>query len=66
MLVKYDSPDGWQLAITFRKGMKHWYGSVDAQLTYPLARMLGSARGGYLWVGYFNGYGEDILDYNNR
>ncbi|WP_260854623.1 phospholipase A [Paraburkholderia sp. BCC1884] len=66
LLVKYGSPDGWQLATTVRKGTKHWYGSVDSQLTYPLAKLLGSAWGGYVWVGYFNGYGEDLLDYNNR
>ncbi len=66
LLVKYGSADGMQLATTLRKGTKHWYGSVDAQLTYPLARLLGSAWGGYLWVGYFNGYGETILDYNQR
>ncbi|WP_244816078.1 phospholipase A [Caballeronia sp. Lep1P3] len=65
-LVKYGSPDAWQLATTLRKGTKHWYGSVDTQLTYPLAKLIGSAWGGYLWVGYFNGYGEDILDYNQR
>ncbi|RKR45355.1 phospholipase A [Paraburkholderia sp. BL17N1] len=66
LLVKYGSPDGWQLATTLRKGTKHWYGSVDSQFTYPLAKLLGSAWGGYVWVGYFNGYGEDLLDYNNR
>ncbi|WP_144112449.1 phospholipase A [Paraburkholderia sp. BCC1886] len=66
LLIKYGSPDGWQLATTIRKGTKHWYGSVDSQFTYPLAKLLGSAWGGYLWVGYFNGYGEDLLDYNNR
>jgi outer membrane phospholipase A len=49
LLIKYGSPDGWQLATTLRKGTKHWYGSVDTQ-----------------WIGYFNGYGEDLLDYNNR
>ncbi|MDR6483576.1 phospholipase A [Paraburkholderia terricola] len=66
LLVKYGSPDGWQLATTLRKGTRHWYGSIDTQFTYPLAKLLGSAWGGYLWVGYFNGYGEDLLDYNNR
>lgn len=25
-----------------------------------------SAWGGYLWVGDFNGYGEDLLDYIKR
>ncbi|HEY1609495.1 MAG TPA: phospholipase A [Paraburkholderia sp.] len=66
LLVKYGSPDGWQLATTLRKGTKSWNGSVDAQLTYPLARLLGNAWGGYLMFGYFNGYGEDILGYNEH
>ncbi|SDC85368.1 phospholipase A [Paraburkholderia lycopersici] len=66
LLVKYGSPDGWQLATTLRKGTKSTYGSVDAQFTYPLAKLFGNAWGGYLWVGYFNGYGEDILDYNQH
>ncbi len=65
-LVKYGSPDSWQLATTLRKGTKHWYGSVESQLTYPLAKLIGSAWGGYLFASYFNGYGEDILDYNQR
>lgn len=66
LLVKYGSPDGWQLATTLRKGTHGANGSIDAQFTYPLAKLISSAWGGYLWVGYFNGYGEDILDYNNR
>ena len=66
LLVKYGSPDGWQLATTLRKGTVGWRGSIDSQLTYPLAKLFGSAWGGYLWLGYFNGYGEDILDYNQR
>jgi len=66
LLIKYGSPGGWQLATTLRKGTKSWYGSVDAQLSYPLARLLGDAWGGYLVLGYFNGYGEDILGYNQK
>jgi outer membrane phospholipase A len=66
LLVKYGSPDGLQLATTLRKGTSGWRGSIDSQLTYPLARLISSAWGGYVWVGYFNGYGEDILDYNQR
>jgi len=50
--------------LTLRPGQG--YGSVDAQFTYPLAKLISIAWGGYLWVGYFNGYGEDILDYNQR
>lgn len=66
LLIKFGSPDGWQLATTLRKGTKSTYGSVDAQFTYPLAKLFGNAWGGYLWIGYFNGYGEDILDYNQH
>ncbi len=66
LLVKYGSPNGWQLATTLRKGKRHWYGSMDTQLTYPLSRLLSNGWGGYLWIGYFNGYGEDLLDYNQR
>ena len=66
LLVKYGSPDSWQLATTLRKGTKSWYGSIDTQLTYPLARIFGSKWGGYLWLGYFNGFGETILDYNQK
>jgi len=65
LLLKYGSPDGWQLAATLRKGTKSTYGSIDTQLTYPLARIF-SRGAGYLWIGYFNGYGEDILDYNQH
>jgi outer membrane phospholipase A len=62
----YGKPDGFQLATTLRKGVGGWRGSVDSQATYPLAKLFGSAFGGYLLVEYFNGYGEDILDYNQR
>ncbi|WP_175982047.1 phospholipase A, partial [Burkholderia sp. BCC1630] len=66
LVVKYGSPDGWQLSTTLRKGTHHWYGSVDTKLSYPLAKLFDNAWGGYVWIGYFNGYGEDLLDYNQR
>lgn len=66
LLMKYGSPDGWQLATTLRKGTKSTYGSVDVQFTYPLAKLFGDAWGGYLLLNYFNGYAEDLLDYNQH
>ncbi|HTR08995.1 MAG TPA: phospholipase A [Paraburkholderia sp.] len=66
LLIKFGSPDGWQLATTLRKGTKSTYGSIDTQFTYPLAKLFGDAWGGYLWIGYFNGYAEDLLDYNQH
>ena len=66
LLVKYGSPDGWQLATTLRKGTKSTYGSVDVQLTYPFAKLFGNSWGGYLFLNYFNGYAEDLLSYNQH
>ncbi|WP_235838019.1 phospholipase A [Chitinasiproducens palmae] len=66
LTFKYGRPDALELRTTLRKGNHAWNGSVDAQLTYPLQKLLGGAWGGYLWLGYFNGYGEDLLDYNGR
>lgn len=65
LLVAYGKPNGWQFAAMLRKGTRGGYGSIDAQVTYPLARLI-PGTGGYLWFGYFNGYGEDLLDYNRR
>jgi outer membrane phospholipase A len=66
LLLKYGSNDGWQLATTLRKGTKSTYGSIDTQFTYPLSKLINSRWGGFLWVGFFTGYGEDILDYNQH
>jgi len=63
--IAYGRPDSWELSATVRKGTWKWYGSVDAQLTYPLARLL-PGTAGYLMAGYFIGYGESLLDYNQK
>lgn len=63
--VSYGAPNGWELAATLRKGMRKGYGSVDAQLTYPMSRIF-SGTAGYLFVQYFTGYGESLLDYNRK
>ncbi len=63
--VAYGRPDSWEFAATLRKGTRKGYGSVDAQLTYPLARLL-PGTAGYLMAGYFYGYGESLLEYNQK
>jgi len=68
--VRYGQTDGLQLFTTIRKGTHAMYGSVDAQLTYPVQKIFGGkmagALGGFVWLGYFNGYGQSLLDYDNR
>ncbi len=63
--VSYGAPNGWELAATLRKGTRKAYGSVDAQLSYPMSRIF-SGTAGYLFVQYFTGYGESLLDYNHK
>ncbi len=63
--IAYGRPDSWEFSATLRKGTRKWYGSVDAQVTYPMARVL-PGTAGYLVAGYFVGYGESLLDYNHK
>ncbi len=63
--VAYGRADSWEFAATLRKGTRQWYGSVDARVTYPLARLI-PGTAGYLMAGYFVGYGESLLDYNHK
>jgi len=63
--VSYGAPNGWELAATLRKGTRKAYGSVDAQLSYPMSRIF-TGTAGYLFVQYFTGYGESLLDYNHK
>ncbi|NSX15350.1 phospholipase A [Cupriavidus taiwanensis] len=63
--IAYGRPDSWEFSATLRKGTRKWYGSVDAQLTYPMARLI-PGTAGYLMAGYFVGYGESLLDYNHK
>ncbi|CAB3798144.1 phospholipase A [Pararobbsia alpina] len=66
LLVQYGDPDALELAATFRKGTSNGYGSVDAQLTYPMGKIFGAGFGGYLFLDVFSGYGETLIDYNSR
>lgn len=63
--VSYGAPNGWELAATLRKGTRKAYGSVDAQLSYPMSRIF-TGTAGYLFIQYFTGYGESLLDYNHK
>lgn len=57
--------DGLVLASTVRTGTSG-RGSVQVDASYPSRDELFGRIGGYWHVQYFNGYGEDILGYNQK
>lgn len=57
--------DSWQLAAMLRKGEAgRWTSQID--LTYPLRSVALGNLNGYLLFQFFDGWGESILDYNQR
>jgi phospholipase A1 len=63
--LRYGREDGFIAASTVRVGTGG-KGSVQLDASYPLRRELVGGIGGYWHVQYFNGYGEDILGYNQK
>jgi outer membrane phospholipase A len=56
---------GLQLSALGRMGNEANRGSVQLDLTYPLTRLWGTFSV-YLHAQYFTGFGESLLDYNQR
>ena len=57
--------DGLKLSTFSRFNFSSGKGSIDADLSYPLRRIIGRTPL-YIVVQGFTGYGEDLLDYNRR
>ena len=66
LLLKIGERDGWQLATTLRKGTRAEAYSVQLDASFPLKNATFGNLGGYLHLQYFNGYGEALIDYNQR
>jgi outer membrane phospholipase A len=62
---KLRKDDTWEFSALLRKGTQRDYGSVQLEASYPFRGFLRQLNG-YLYMQYFNGYGETILDYNRR
>lgn len=63
--VRAGREDGLMLASTVRTGTSG-RGSIQVDASYPSRDELFGRIGGYWHVQYFNGYGEDILGYNQK
>ncbi len=59
-------PNGLGIAVTLRKGTKPGRGSFQADLSYPLDRLLGGNLEAYLHIQYFSGWGETLRTYDQR
>jgi outer membrane phospholipase A len=66
LLLVYEKRDQLQVAATVRKGVENGYGSFQVDASYPLSQVLSRTFNLYLHVQYFSGWGETILDYNQR
>lgn len=63
--VSYGKDDDWQAASILRKGTGTDKYSVELQATYPLNRWFPGVSG-YIMMQAFSGYGEYLLDYNEK
>lgn len=61
--LRYGNDDGWLLSSDINPRRR---GFAQFDLSYRLKRVLFSDAGGFLHFQYFNGYGESLLDYNER
>jgi len=59
-------PRGFGLSTNVRKGGESSYGSIQADLTYPMNRLLGKNLDLFLHLQYFNGWGETLLFYDEK
>jgi outer membrane phospholipase A len=63
-LLRWAQDDGLMLSALARQGSKQ--GSLQLDAAYPLRKLGLSGINGYLHMQYFTGYGETLLDYNQR
>jgi phospholipase A1/A2 len=64
--VKWGETDGFQMAALFRQGNRAARHSVLMDLSYPLKRPTFGNLGGYLHMQIFDGYGESLIEYNEK
>lgn len=63
--LRAGSDDGLMLSGLLRRGTAG-KGSVQLDLSYPIRRSIFSGVGAFLHLQYFKGYGETLLDYDER
>ena len=64
LVVQIGNDDGLRLTTSSRFNFSSGKGSLGADLSYPMNRILGGGPDFYLFAQSFVGYGENLLDYN--
>lgn len=62
--VRFGKTDGVELRSNWRQGSEG--GSLQVDFTYPFQALCFGNCNGYLQVQYFSGYGETLLNYNQK
>lgn len=63
--LRYGNQDSWGINTLYRYGKSGQY-SVQVDLTYPIRTPISIRTGGFLYVQYFQGYGESMLSYDQQ
>ena len=63
--LRYGNEDSWGINTLYRYGSKDHH-SVQVDLTYPIRTPISIRTGGFLYIQYFHGYGESLLDYDQK
>lgn len=62
---QYGNEDSWLLAMKVRPGRLN-HSAYQVELSWPTRKAIFSRTGGFLFLQYFDGYGENLLNYNER
>ncbi|EQB16728.1 MULTISPECIES: phospholipase A [Sphingobium] len=66
LFMEVGEDEGLRLSTSTRFNFGSGKGAVNADLSYPLPRLLGGGPDLYLFAQGFAGYGENLLDYDRR
>jgi len=63
--LRYGNEDSWGINTLYRQGKPGKY-SLQVDLTYPIRTPISVRTGGFLYIQYFQGYGESMLSYDQE
>lgn len=65
LTIRYGSDDGFLASLTTRYGLQR-FGNAQLDLSYPIRQKIFSRAGGYIYLQFFHGYGESLLNYDEK